>query len=87
MIWNPPNIRMVDDSVCLPTLQYGPKSSPTKLSLMNGFRAATFASRSGIPIGIVSKLIVRHAHLSTTQRYLGKVADVEAMRWIENLYG
>jgi len=29
----------------------------------------------------------RHAHLSTTQRYLGKVTDVEAMRWIENLYG
>jgi hypothetical protein len=24
--------------------------------------------------------------LSTTQRYLGKVTDVEAMRWIENLY-
>jgi hypothetical protein len=30
---------------------------------------------------------MRHAHLSTTQRYLGKVTDVEAMRWIENLYG
>jgi hypothetical protein len=33
------------------------------------------------------KAIMRHAHLSTTQRYLGKVTDVEAMRWIENLYG
>jgi integrase len=49
--------------------------------------AATFASRSGTPIEIVSKVIMRHAHLSTTQRYLGKVTDVEAMRWIENLYG
>jgi integrase len=49
--------------------------------------AATFASRSGTPIEIVSKVIIRHAHLSTTQRYLGKVTDVEAMRWIENLYG
>jgi integrase len=48
--------------------------------------AATFASRSGTPIEIVSKVIMRHAHLSTTQRYLGKVTDVEAMRWIENLY-
>src|SRR5512137_2402611 len=48
---------------------------------------ATFASRSGTPIEIVSKVIMRHAHLSTTQRYLGKVTDVEAMRWIENLYG
>jgi len=49
--------------------------------------AATHASRSGTPIEIVSKVILRHAHLSTTQLYLGKVTDVEAMRWIENLYG
>jgi len=48
--------------------------------------AATHASRSGTPIEIVSKIILRHAHLSTTQRYLGKVTDVEAIRWIENLY-
>ena len=48
--------------------------------------AATHASRSGTPIEIVSEVILRHAHLSTTQRYLGKVTDVEAMRWIENLY-
>jgi integrase/recombinase XerD len=50
-------------------------------------QAATFASRSGTPIEIVSKVIMRHAHFSTTQRYLGKVTDVEAMRWVENLYG
>ena len=49
--------------------------------------AATYASRSGTPIEIVSKVILRHANLSTTQRYLGKVSDSEAMRWIENLYG
>jgi len=49
--------------------------------------AATYASRSGVPIEIVSKVILRHANLSTTQRYLGKVSDVEAVRWIENLYG
>ena len=48
--------------------------------------AATHASRSGTPIEIVSKIILRHANLSTTQRYLGKVNDVEALRWIENLY-
>jgi integrase/recombinase XerD len=48
--------------------------------------AATFASRSGVPIELVSKVILRHANLSTTQRYLGKVSDVEAMRCIENLY-
>ena len=48
--------------------------------------AATYASRSGVPIEIVSKVILRHANLSTTQIYLGKVSDTEAMRWIENLY-
>ena len=49
--------------------------------------AATYASRSGIPIEIVSKIILRHANLSTTQRYLGKVSDNEAIRWIESLHG
>ena len=49
--------------------------------------AATYASRSGVPIEIVSKVILRHANLSTTQRYLGKISDTEATRWIENLYG
>lgn len=37
--------------------------------------AATYASRSGTPLEIVSKIILRHADLSTTQRYLGKVND------------
>ncbi len=48
--------------------------------------AATYASRAGAPLEIVSKIILRHANLSTTQRYLGKVSDVEAMRWIENIF-
>jgi len=48
--------------------------------------AATHASRSGTPIEIVSKVILRHANLSTTQRYLGKVSETEALRWIENVY-
>lgn len=37
--------------------------------------AAIYASRSGVPIEIVSKVILRHADLSTTQRYLGKVSE------------
>jgi len=49
--------------------------------------AATFASRSGVPLEIVSKINLRHANLSTTQRYLGKISDVEAIRWIENIHG
>jgi integrase len=48
--------------------------------------AATYASRAGAPLEIVSKIILRHANLSTTQRYLGKVSDTEAIRWIENIY-
>jgi hypothetical protein len=40
-----------------------------------------------VPGEIVSKGILRHANLSTTQRYLGKVSDVEAVKWVENLYG
>jgi integrase/recombinase XerD len=49
--------------------------------------AATYASRAGTPLEIVSKVILRHADLATTQRYLGNVSDIEAIRWIENLYG
>ncbi len=49
--------------------------------------SATYASRCGTPIEIVSKVILRHANLSTTQRYLGKVSDIEAMRWIESVHG
>ena len=48
--------------------------------------AATYASRAGVLLEIVSKIILRHANLSTTQMYLGKVSDSEATRWIENLY-
>lgn len=48
---------------------------------------AIYTSRSGTPIEIVSKIILQHANLSTTQRYLGKESDTEAMRWIESLYG
>jgi integrase/recombinase XerD len=53
---------------------------------LHGQSAATYASRSGVPFEIISKVILRHAHLSTTQMYLGKISDSEAMRWIENIY-
>ena len=48
--------------------------------------AATCASRCGVPLEIVSKVILRQSNLSTTQIYLGKISDTEAMKWIENLY-
>jgi integrase len=47
--------------------------------------AATFASRSGVPLEIVSKVILRHSNLSTTQIYLGKISDTEALKWIEDI--
>jgi integrase len=49
--------------------------------------AATYASRAGTPLEIVSKIILRHSNLSTTQKYLGKVSDIEAMRWIDSIHG
>ena len=49
--------------------------------------AATFASRSGVPLEIVSKIILRHSNLSTTtQIYLGRISDSEALKWIETIY-
>jgi integrase/recombinase XerD len=47
---------------------------------------ATYASRSGVPIEIVSKVILRHQNLSTIQGYLGKISDQEAIKLIDNLY-
>jgi len=41
--------------------------------------AATHASRSGTPLEVVSKVILRHSNLSTTQRYLGKISETEAL--------
>ncbi len=41
--------------------------------------SAAYASRSGVPIEIVNKVILRHANLSTTQQYLGTISDVEAI--------
>jgi integrase len=49
--------------------------------------AATYASRSGTPIEIVSKILLRHSSLSITQIYLGKISDAEAIRWIDYLHG
>jgi len=49
--------------------------------------AATQASRDGIPLELVSKVILRHADIATTQRYLGKVSVAEASRMIEGWIG
>jgi len=49
--------------------------------------SATFASRNGMPLEIISKVILRHQNLKTTQLYLGKVSDSEAIRWMDTLHG
>ena len=49
--------------------------------------SATFASRNGVPIEIISKVLLRHQNLKTTQLYLGKVSDAEAIRWMDILHG
>lgn len=49
--------------------------------------SATYASRNGVPLEIVSKVILRHQDLKTTQVYLGKVSESEAIRWIDILHG
>jgi integrase len=49
--------------------------------------SATYASRNGIPLEIVSKVILRHRDLNTTQVYLGKISDSEAIRWMDILHG
>ncbi len=48
--------------------------------------SATYASRNGVPLEIISKVILRHQDLKTTQIYLGKVSDAEAIRWIDSLH-
>ena len=49
--------------------------------------SATFASRNGVPLEIISKVLLRHQNLKTTQVYLGKVSDSEAIRWMDVLHG
>ena len=49
--------------------------------------SATFASRNGVPLEIISKVLLRHQNLKTTQVFLGKVSDSEAIRWMDILHG
>ena len=48
--------------------------------------AAIYASRSGVPLEIFRKIILRHSNLSTTQFYLGRISDSEALKWIGTIY-
>jgi integrase/recombinase XerD len=66
--------------------QYGEKLN-VKISPHDLRRhSATYASRNGVPLEIISKVILRHQDLKTTQMYLGKVSDTEAIRWMDTLH-
>ena len=49
--------------------------------------SATYASRNGVPLEVISKVILRHQDLKTTQMYLGKISESEALRWMDMLHG
>lgn len=48
--------------------------------------AATHASRAGVPLEVISKAILRHSSTSITDRYLGKLSDDDALRYVNTLY-
>jgi hypothetical protein len=48
--------------------------------------SATYASRNGVPLEVISKVILRHSDLKTAQMYLCKVTDAEAIRWVDVLH-
>jgi site-specific recombinase XerD len=48
---------------------------------------ATFASPNGVPLEIISKALLKHQNVKTTQVYLGKVSEAEAVRWMDILHG
>jgi integrase len=49
--------------------------------------SATYASRNGVALEVISKVILRHQDLKTTQAYLGRISEAEALRWMDVLHG
>jgi integrase len=78
-------------------LSYGsPRTMINKLGQKVGIKlnphdlrrhSATFASRNGVFLELISKVLLRHQNLKTTQLYLGGVSDSEAIRWMDTLHG
>ena len=48
--------------------------------------SATHASRNGIRLEVISRVILRHSDLKTSQMYLDNVTDTEAIRRVDVLY-
>jgi integrase len=77
--------------ICYSTARSLVRGLGTKLNVHvspHDFRrySATYASRNGVPLEVVSKVILRHQDLKTTQVYLGKITDSEAIRWMDILH-
>ena len=72
-------------TVSEPLIEYYTKIAKNGVGLT--IVGGTAISRSGTPIEIVSKILLRHSRLAITQVYLGNVSDAEAIRWIDNLHG
>ena len=49
------------------------------------FVAVTMIQRDGIPLEVVSKVLLSHTDLKTMQMYLGKITGTEAIRWMDVL--
>ncbi len=49
--------------------------------------SAPFASRNSVPLELISKVLLHHQDLKTTQLYLGRVSDSKAIRWMDILHG
>lgn len=48
--------------------------------------AATYASRNGVPLEIISKALLRHSSCAITELYLGKLDDKQTMHFVNTLY-
>ena len=49
--------------------------------------SATYASRNGVPLEVIFKVILRHQYLKTTQAYLGRISEAEALDWMDVFHG
>jgi integrase/recombinase XerD len=49
--------------------------------------SATYARRNGIPLEVISKVILRHQDLKITQMNLGRISETGVLRWMDLLHG
>ncbi|MBI2027954.1 MAG: site-specific integrase [Deltaproteobacteria bacterium] len=47
---------------------------------------ATYASRAGVPLEIISRDLLRHGDLKTSQIYIGASSQHQTQRWLDTIY-